>query len=37
MPGTEAKLQILEGRAQAGVSLWHPDDAPNLKSDLQAG
>jgi hypothetical protein len=28
LPGSEAKVAILEERARQGVSLWHPLDAP---------
>jgi hypothetical protein len=27
MPGTPAKVAVLEQRARLGQSLWHPDDA----------
>lgn len=27
MPGSPAKIAILQQRAQLGVALWHPDDA----------
>jgi len=27
-PGSAAKVAVLEDRAQQGVALWHPDDAP---------
>lgn len=26
LPGSEAKIRVLEGRAARGESLWHPDD-----------
>jgi hypothetical protein len=26
LPGSAAKLHILEARAEAGLTLWHPDD-----------
>lgn len=28
LPGTPAKVAVLESRAAAGESLWHPADAP---------
>jgi hypothetical protein len=28
MPGSEAKVAVLEQRARMRVSLWHPLDAP---------
>jgi len=27
LPGTDAKLAVLEERARLGLNLWHPDDA----------
>ena len=31
VPGTKGKLDVLVARAQAGVSLWHPDDATDYE------
>ena len=28
LPGTAEKVAVLEERAQRGLSLWHPHDAP---------
>ena len=30
MPGTEAKLEVLAGRVQRGLPLWHPADREEL-------
>ena len=26
LPGTEAKIRVLEERVKTGLALWHPDD-----------
>lgn len=31
MPGTEEKLQVLAGRVQRGLPLWHPADRDDLE------